>query len=610
MFPAVFLSVIVFLTFLPGLAGEFLNWDDSTHLFENMAVKNFDLARIFQQTVQSVYIPLTTLSFAVEYRFFGDHPFGYHLDNLILHALNTVLVYLLGMRLGLVPRAALMAALIFGIHPMKVESVSWVTERKDLMYAFFYLLSILQYLKFLECKQSKCYWVSIGMGFLSLLAKPMALSLPLVFLLLDWFRRRQFSLKTILEKWPLVVLFVPVVWMTFKLHVRNPIHNLGEAVLIWVWSFVFYLWKFFWPFDLIPVYHAPLPVQISHYPYLLSLVLWAGLLILFIYFRKKRWFVFSVLYYFCSIFFLLRFDLAKDINIVADRFMYLPGLGFCLLLGLGFDAMMNMAQANQNRNKYLILSVVGVLVVLLATKSIVQTQVWNNSVTLWTHVMRYSPTEFIAYNDRAVAFIFKDRNDLALVDYGSILRFDPGNVDAHFNRGLLRQKMGYHRQAIEDLTEVIRQYPKYEKACHFRGKSFEALGENEQAMADYNQTIRVNPAYTEVYLSQGNLLNQLGLFDEAVKIYLKLIEMEPRNPKALNNCATVYVKQFQDERALEQLNRAIELDSKYAEAYYNRSVVYRRKGLFSLALKDAVTSRQLGAEVPEEYLTELKSRGE
>ncbi|MBL8014131.1 MAG: hypothetical protein JNN05_09815, partial [Candidatus Omnitrophica bacterium] len=147
--PVIIIVVWVFLTFLPVIKGEFLNWDDHSHVVDNSTVRNFDVARMFSEPVQKIYIPLTTLTFAIEHKFFANRPIGYHFDNLILHVLNAILVYFFALRLGVGTTGAWLSSILFGVHPMRVESVAWITERKDLLYAFFYLLAMLTYLKYL-----------------------------------------------------------------------------------------------------------------------------------------------------------------------------------------------------------------------------------------------------------------------------------------------------------------------------------------------------------------------------------------------------------------------------------------------------------------------------
>lgn len=600
------LSIFVMLAFLPGLGGEFLNWDDQSHLTDNAAVQSFDLYRMFRETVQKVYVPLTTLSFAVEHRLFGNTPFVYHLDNLLLHLFNVLLIYFLLQRFGLTARAAFWAALIFGVHPMRVESVAWVTERKDVLYAFFYLLSLHQYWSYLNKKSRASYGGAIVFGILSLLAKPMALSLPLVLALLDWFYRRKMERTAVLDKIPFFLYIVPITWVTYALHVRNPVNSIAEALLTWTWTFNFYIWKFIWPVALVPVYHAPEPVEIVHPVYVFSVLFFIAFVFCVWRFAKNRWWVFAVAFYVLSIFFILRLDSAKDINIVADRFMYLPSLGFCAVLGLGADRVLNFCGS---RGKYLTqiaLLALWVVIGALSFKSAMQTKIWNDTITLWTYVIRYNPTEFLAYNDRAVGYIGKGFYDLALEDYGAILTFDPGNADVYYNRGLLYEKLKRYSSAIEDFSKVIEQYPYYEKAYDHRGMAYVAMGNQQAALADFERTIAVSPDFPDGYLNRGNIFNHQGLLSRAITDYDRVIVLNPRSERAMNNRGTAYAKLSDDKRALEDFDQAIRLDPKYAEAYYNRSVIYGRTGQNARALADALKAKILGADVPESYLRTLR----
>ncbi len=598
---------VVALTFLPGLGGDFVNWDDTTHVLKNPPVVSFDIAAMFRQTVHKIYIPLTTLSFAIEYHFFGFDPFVFHLNNLLLHIFNSILVYVLAQRLGLSASAAFWTTLIFGIHPMKVESVAWVTERKDLLYAFLYLIAINLYVGYLKERSWRGYIGFLCFGVLSLLAKPMALSLPLIVFLLDWFHRRDFTMRTIAEKIPLVAAFIPITWITYALHVRNPVRDPLEAVLMWMWSFVFYIWKFLWPDPLVPVYPVVEPVRLGNPVYLTALVVFGTVCASLVMFSKKRWWIFSVGFYFLSIFFLFRFDPKTDIHVVADRFMYLPCLGFCFLFGAALDRMVKYFEM---RNIYWWSSLKILLwlaVFMLALKSIEQTRIWNNSVTLWTHVIEHNPTAFLAYNDRAVAYIERGQYDLALADYGAILQFDPDNADAYYNRGLLLKKIGRYASAIDDLTQVIRRYPYYEKAYDHRGRAYEALAKDALALEDYTRCVTVSPAYADGYMNRGNYFNHRGELKRALDDYQKVIGLEPLNVRAINNIGTVYAKMSDNERALSEFDRAIGLDPGHAESYYNRSVIFKNKGQYAQALQDVLRSRALGADVEQDYIRELEN---
>ncbi len=232
--------ILVILAFLPSLFNGFIKNDDPTHLLENVTLRALTFENIramFQSIVNVTYIPLTTASFAIEYHFFGYNPFIYHLDNLLLHLGVVVCVFVFLQRLGLSVLAAGMGALIFGIHPLRVESVTWITERKDVLYGFFYMLAVLQYWDYAKSGKRNSYLLSLIFGFLSILAKPMALSLPLILLLCDWWMGRGWKRNIFFEKIPYAVIIIPITWITYALNARNPIQSVGEAILLWVWCF-------------------------------------------------------------------------------------------------------------------------------------------------------------------------------------------------------------------------------------------------------------------------------------------------------------------------------------------------------------------------------------
>jgi protein O-mannosyl-transferase len=202
------LIVFVFVVFSPCLKAGFIDLDDDGHILNNAVLQDLSLSsikQIFTQTPNGTYIPLTILSFALEKHFFGFNPFVFHLDNLSFYTAIVVLVLLLARRMGLSIEAAFLAALIFAIHPMRVESVVWVTERKDVLYAFFYLLALHQYWSYLKTLSINYYFATVLFGILSILAKPMALSLPLILLVFDWFYGRSFNRRVLMEKVPILL---------------------------------------------------------------------------------------------------------------------------------------------------------------------------------------------------------------------------------------------------------------------------------------------------------------------------------------------------------------------------------------------------------------------
>ncbi len=518
----------VFLCFSPALKGDFLNWDDNTHLLENAATKGFSVEHLhmaFTQTIGRVYIPLTTLSFTVERSLFGDNPFVFHFDNVLLHAFNSCLVMALACRLGLNVPVAFFAALLFALHPMKVESVAWITERKDLLCAFFYFLSILFFDRYLKKQQGKILAISVGCGVLAILAKPMAISLPLVLGVWMWFQ------KTTTLSFPNVFIGNPdkvnkgalcllpffaytliIGWVTYHLHIRNPIEDVGHAVLVWLWCLAFYLQKFILPLHLNPLYEIPKPIGLT-LPYLAAIV--TVVVTILIFFKaRSRWLIFAIAFYVCAIFFLLRFDTRADIHPVADRFLYIPGVG--LFLGV--------SQWLYARWPKVFLK--GALCVCLCfgAQSFYLSGQWQNSLNFWNYVLACNPQQMLAYNNRAALEYNKGQYEQAVADTTKVLRFvesrrlDPhvdmlqvkvtgpdgkemmvnkiwhlDEGDIHFERSASYLQLKRWRDVIDDLNVTIAMYPAYASAYYRRGFSYTQLGDFIKAKQDFQYALMLDP---------------------------------------------------------------------------------------------------------------------
>jgi len=242
------------------------------------------------------------------------------------------------------------------------------------------MLALISYVRYVDSKSKWSYVLSLVFGLLSILAKPMALSLPLVLFLCDWFKKRKLSPQMFFDKVFYFLYIIPIALLTFALNARE-IHALSlKSFLIWCWSLTFYILKFVFPYPLIPLYDLPEPISFSNPLYVLPLFVILIMMFLFIRLKTHRWFIFAFLYYFFSIFFLLRYDQTVDISIVADRFMYLPSLGFCLMIG-------NYAQGSliQLKNNKLIIqrAYVGLIIIIFVLFSYLtfnQCNVWKDSV--------------------------------------------------------------------------------------------------------------------------------------------------------------------------------------------------------------------------------------
>ncbi len=611
----------------PSLNCDFVNWDDPAHLYENDLVKSLDFSnirKIFQTRVNGTYIPLTILSFAVEYHFLKDEPFIYHLNNLILHLMNVALIFWLALRLGLSRWAAGGASLLFGIHPMHVESVAWITERKDVLYSLFYLLSLHCYFFYVQGQQNQkyskiqrkilFYGFSIFTFLLSLLAKPMAISLPLILFLFDWLLQRKFRKLILLEKLPFFLLAISIGWMTYSIFIRIPGKDVLSGLCIWSWSLAFYVQQFLFPTFLTPIYHTPWPLESSYPIYFFSVVLVIALGVAIVYWRKHRWFVFALGFYLLSIFFLLRFDDRLDVNVVADRFMYLPSLGFCLLIGYWIERLIENAGNDHWVEKGAIY--LGFLTVLmtLSFKTLAQCQIWGNSITLWTYQISISPVEEIAFNNLANAyrakvpfqeFYKKDQKrqqrirketpkegkDIAELSgkaflqhliylYKRAMKLEHDYLPAYYNLGYLYQDIGEYKKAIEVYQDMLSLDP-FDYEIHFYlGESYQELGQTRPAILHYLNSILLAPAYEEMYIKVILAFNKAindeqpdrDLYQAMRSRIFNIYKEFSKEKKAADyfHLANIFKKEQRGEEALIALyQKAKEMNSQYTEAYFD-----------------------------------------
>ncbi len=506
----------VFLVFSPALKHPFVQWDDDVHCYNNPNVRGLDAARvkaIFTTDVNNTYIPLTIFSFALEYHFFKDHPMAYHLDNILLHLGVVLMLYLVALRLGISVRAAALSALLFGIHPMHVESVAWVTQRKDVLYSFFYLLSCWHYLGFLENRRAGRYWAALLFGFLSILAKPMALSLPLVLLLLEWYRKGQLTRASWLDKIPFALIVFPLAWVTYQMNMRTVDLSLAQAPLVWLWSLSFYIGKFFVPHELLALYQPPLPVSLHNTAITSGLLVVAVTLAALVLLRRNRLFVFAWVYFFLSIFFLLRFDYTQDLSFVADRFMYLPSLGLCLWLGVLADQEMLIKDKLVARLTIILSAVVLILWAGLAHK---QTKLWGNEYLMWFRVAEKYPSA-AAFNHLGNYFLGQQDYAQALTYYDQGIAIDPRYHKTYGNRGVIHLREGNFDAAIADFTLALALNPSdATNAYNNRGYAYARIGDIQSALANYNRAIELDPNNFKAYMNRATIFKDRGQFSRAL----------------------------------------------------------------------------------------------
>ncbi len=498
------LALLAFAVYLPSLGNDFV-WDDLQYLSENRHLRSLDLAFCkwaFFNFYAANWHPLTWISHGVDHALWGGRPGGHRLGNLLLHAANTALVALLATRLlvraqaeasprgggsflsgRMILVAAGSTALLFGIHPLHVESVVWLAERKDLLCGLFYLLALLVHagetpnsaaaatetgrFSFLRRKR---YWETAFFFLLALLSKPMAVTLPLVLLLLDWYPLRRISsprslLEAVREKLPLLALSLASSLLTILAQrAEGAMAALGGVpfparILLAAHSLVAYLGLMAPPFPLLPLYPYPEPNSIvlgGHY--LLALLLAGAITTLAaLLARRHKVFLAAWSYYLITLLPVLGL-IQVGAQAMADRYTYLPSLGPFLIAGLGASWLNEQARQRLgvkfSRQLPLGLLALGIALFLaLATHK--QIGVWRNEITLWSHLIQLAPEgSHRAYNNRGAAYLKQGQLKSALADFEQALRMRPDYPDALFNRGIVRGKMGESELARSDFQRA------------------------------------------------------------------------------------------------------------------------------------------------------------
>jgi protein O-mannosyl-transferase len=602
-------SLITLLVYLPSLRNEFV-WDDALYVTNNIIIRSFNLGLIksaFLEFHAANWHPITWFSHAIDYAIWGLNPVGHHLTSVILHSLNSAVVVFVVIRLlalyrnrsvpqmvspWLKERSILITGsvtgLLFALHPVHVESVAWVAERKDLLCALFFLLSILAYTKYVsvidnESAQktlklrflNKHYLFTLGFFVLALLSKPMAVSLPCILLLLDWYpfsRSQSFkSFRTVFfEKLPFIAFSLISCILTILAQKAGRALGLMEFVpfstraLVAAKSLFSYLWEIIFPMNLIPFYPYPMHVSFSSLDYLSAGIFAVGITAACVIIVNKQKLFLSVWGYYVITLIPVLGLVQVGVQSMADRYAYLPSLGPFLMIGLAMA--WSWSRVNAFRRKTAVVKLFGISVFMLLCAAMMyltfkQIGIWKDDMTLWSYAIeKQSEPVPIAYYNRALVFYNTGKFDKAIQDYDKAIAWDPSWSGVYYNRGLVYDKMGNLDKAIED----------------------------------YDKAIALNPSWSQVYYNRGIVFDKMGKIDKALENFDRAIALNPSDPNAYNNRGAVFYKMGKIDKALENFDRAIALNPSWPQVYYNRGMVFYNMGKFDKTIADFQKACDLG----------------
>lgn len=600
---ALAVAVLTYVIFVPALQNQFINWDDDVYIYDNSFIRSMD-ARFFKSAFLdfpvSYWHPLTWISHAIDYRLWGLNPVGHHLMNIVVHALNALIVVFLVIRLLKSSRnsvsghvrnsrailiAAMVTGLLFGLHPLRVESVAWAAERKDLLCALFFLLSLMTYTKYVEISNieperrrssrllEKQYLLTVCLFILALMSKPMAVTLPFVLLILDWYPfRRVNSLKTfggvLAEKLPFIVLSIFISIVTVYAQqasgaLKSPdFAPFSARWLVGARSLVAYLWKMILPLNLVPFYPYPRDVSILNLKYFLPVVLVAGITLACIVVAKKRRLLLSIWGYYVITLLPVLGIIQAGGQSMADRYSYLPSLGPFLLVGLIIAGMYENIADSKRSGLILRMAPLGAAVVMLVFMSVItvrQIDIWKNSFVFWNYIIEKEPAGVpLAYNNLGLALKDRGRIGDAISQYQTAIRLDPNFGKAYVNLGNAYKAEGRLEMAIQQYQTVLRLNPNYAEVYNNLGVAYKAEGQLDNAIQQYQTALRLNPNYAEAHNNLGNACARKGHLNTAIEQYQMALRLKPDYRAAHFNLGLIY-KRIGD---LDMARREFELSEK------------------------------------------------
>lgn len=589
--------------YLPSLRNGITNWDDPDYLTNNPLLDfgHTPWRAYFTTVISGNLHPLTMLSLSLDHTLGGTSPQQVHATSLLLHVLNVGLVFLLIRQLsGGRQVVSFLAALWFGIHPMHVESVAWIAERKDVLYGFFFLLALITYQRFLATRSGLFLGLSLGCALLANLAKPAAVILPAVLVLLTVWHNKKLTVKRLLPIAPFLVLSAVFAWLTLQSQASaiNDDFTLWERTQLAGYALVNYLLKAVWPVGLSALYGRPgagtsLPVIFLIYTALSTLGL-VGLA--WLYRRSALWF-FGVAFFGVNLLLTLQLIKAVGSAAYADRYTYIAYIGLFFALAMTADKL--------QKRTWRLATVVAAVVFTLACGWLTfqRTAVWKNSETLWTDVLKTQPFSATAHSNRALYYEQNDRLDDALADYSLAVQADPKPL-FRANRAYLLSKLNRTAEAEADADFLLTQNPKDAVALTIKGTALISKNQPTDAITYLTRSYALDSTYLNTLVNLGSAYFVNKQYDEAAIYYRKAIRRDPKNGQFLTNLGATYLQNHQYADAVVTCEKAIAIDPANGPAHLYACYALQKTGRFAEANTRATQAKRLGQLVDDRVMTQ------
>ncbi len=596
-------ALLVFTAILYSKAAfcSLTSFDDDFYVTNNPAIRDFSLhgvKTIFTSYYVGHYQPITMLVYLVVYKFFELNPVSYHLLNVLIHLVNIALVFKLTQRLSGQSFIALVVAILFALHPLNVQSVVWVSELKNVSYASFYLLSLLVYLRYLSSGYRLVYYTGVAALFLvSLLCKSAAVTLPVLLFVIDFYKGRKLSFRSIAEKTPLVALSIVFGVIAIISQREAGAHNAlmvsygpVNGFFMFTSGIAFYFTWLLAPVWLCTTHYFPalkngfLPwIYYLSLPVVLSI---AWMVVRKNVYRKEIWF--GVAFFFVAISVMLQI-VSVGSGFVSEHYPYIAYIGLFYIIGI-----LAAKYIQLDKFKGLALSVFLFYIIIFSVIIWNRIDVWKNDYTLFNDLVEKNPNVYFGYWLRGNAEKIEGNLNPAFADYSKAIELNPTFEDAYFTRGRVNSQLGNLKAAVVDYTTSIKLNPKQADSYNNRGWIYYQTGNKNAAMDDYRKAVSIKPLYAEALNNIGWAYDQAGVVDSALENYTKAIAAQPDFKKPMYNIAALKARLGDLHGAVNEYNLLINLSPKEDVAYLLRGNAFKELNDMQNACTDWQKAMELG----------------
>ena len=601
------LTIISSIVYAPSLSNEYVNWDDNDYIYDNNVVleSNWNqpfqnIRSIFSQKMRNIYTPLTIGTYTIEKSLFGiENPKYWHFDNILLHSIVSFLVFLICTRLGFTPFICFLTSLLFTIHPMRVESVAWLTARKDLLMGLFMFSGLWFYLKHREKNKFLNFnYLLVWLCFISaILSKIVAVAFPLLLIGFDIYLDKGLDKKRLIYKFPFLLLSLLVGLMAIiKIdHSLAPtvdqyFYNLLERIALGSTALLRYSYKLFFPYPMVPVYNYPKEIGPGNYA---SIAIWIPYLaLLYLTYIKEKWiYFFGILFFLANIVFVLQI-IPVGQGYSADRYTYIAYFGLFLIMSSILQQFFAKYKPKPGYKYLAVITILGSFGIMAYNQS----KIWKNSETLWTHQISSNNNSAIAHKNIAAYYQENNLADKSYYHLNQAIRLEPNDPANNYNLGMLIYKFpdfGSKEESLKYLNKTLELDSTYSGVYINKAVILAQLGQMDNAVADLEKAEKITPLNPDIYLNKAVIQKSSGNIEAAVISLTKFLELKPSDPDKWIILGQMLAESGDFYSALEAIEKGIQIRSE-GIYHFEKAIILENIGRLNEAKQEILTSRKKG----------------